>query len=211
MRYGVYAMEGGNSWIIAKLEVSNGILETYKIDKNELECHCNIKCEDCKTCIHQYSCNCILYGIRFVMCKHIHFLCTNVLPASNPSTIEMTEVDEEPSLQIDDNLQEQHRVITQTLKTNASVSSEKTMAERKTALISKSINLIMNCETPEQLQMLEKSQSINELKLEIMISPNNLPAVPQSIIRQPVNKLIQHQRKQFSLKKKKTEKNESKF
>ncbi|KAJ8983630.1 hypothetical protein NQ317_004268 [Molorchus minor] len=43
--------------------------------KNCEECNCNLRCMECKTCIHIFSCSCVDYTIKWNMCKHIHLLC----------------------------------------------------------------------------------------------------------------------------------------
>jgi len=35
---------------------------------------CNLKCDECETCAHSYTCSCVENSIKCNMCKHIHVL-----------------------------------------------------------------------------------------------------------------------------------------
>lgn len=51
--------------------------ETYKVRQLKLdELHkCNLKCEICNTCLHEFRCSCPDSAIRYNLCKHIHVTC----------------------------------------------------------------------------------------------------------------------------------------
>ncbi|GFY74776.1 uncharacterized protein TNIN_439101 [Trichonephila inaurata madagascariensis] len=58
--------------IVTKSEGSS--IFTYDILEGNRSCRCPIRCEECNICIHSFSCTCVDYCIRFVICKHIHFI-----------------------------------------------------------------------------------------------------------------------------------------
>ena len=37
-------------------------------------CDCLVKCDNCKVCVHMYSCSCVDYAVHFVACKHAHLV-----------------------------------------------------------------------------------------------------------------------------------------
>lgn len=69
-------MKGDTGWNI----LSSNRTDLYFIKESTTDCTCNLRCLDCKTCIHNFSCTCIDYSIRWNMCKHIHLLCTSLIP-----------------------------------------------------------------------------------------------------------------------------------
>jgi len=57
-----------DSWDI----VSEKYCEMYTVNRLKTFCDCQIKCQDCLSCIHCYTCSCIDSAIKWNMCKHIH-------------------------------------------------------------------------------------------------------------------------------------------
>lgn len=51
--------------------------EIYVISVNDNQCEldCPFSCQDCKACIHKYSCSCKDWTLKWNMCVHIHLLC----------------------------------------------------------------------------------------------------------------------------------------
>lgn len=51
--------------------------QIYYVEKNNIQCRCDLKCTLCKACIHHCSCTCIDYSIKWNISKHIHqvFVC----------------------------------------------------------------------------------------------------------------------------------------
>lgn len=51
--------------------------EIYVISVNDIHCglKCPFTCQDCKACIHKYSCSCKDWTVKWNMCVHIHLLC----------------------------------------------------------------------------------------------------------------------------------------
>ncbi|XP_072399485.1 uncharacterized protein [Diabrotica undecimpunctata] len=48
--------------------------EIYEVTKIHNTCTCDLKCDECKICIHDYICTCTDSLIKFNMCKHIHLI-----------------------------------------------------------------------------------------------------------------------------------------
>lgn len=63
--------EDNNSWNV----LSENVNKLYRVNKLEVNCNCQIICEDCHTCIHSYSCSCIDSAIKWNICRHIHLIC----------------------------------------------------------------------------------------------------------------------------------------
>lgn len=67
-----------DGWLIPSFnDVSDGLCEMFLVRKNETSScvDCKLVCPSCNICIHNYSCSCLDYSIRFTMCEHIHYLC----------------------------------------------------------------------------------------------------------------------------------------
>ena len=61
---------------------------TYVVSKQAANCadsSCQIKCSDCRVCIHQYVCNCPDSLIQSTICKHVHLLQRFLLQPKNPT------------------------------------------------------------------------------------------------------------------------------
>lgn len=54
---------------------SSSRTEVYQLQEDTLECNCRLRCEECKSCIHRYSCSCLDFSVKWNMCKHVHLLC----------------------------------------------------------------------------------------------------------------------------------------
>lgn len=68
-----------------KSQSTNGVL--YKVARvKEQGCEgCHLRCEVCKTCIHDYTCTCHDHVARFTLCKHIHAVTLSVSRATHES------------------------------------------------------------------------------------------------------------------------------
>ncbi|CAH1112155.1 unnamed protein product [Psylliodes chrysocephalus] len=65
-------------WFISsfKNKSNKTLLEYYEVKlENEEKCNCVFFCNDCKSCLHTYSCTCHDFAIQYNMCKHIHIIC----------------------------------------------------------------------------------------------------------------------------------------
>ena len=59
------------------VQSSSDLDEFYNVTKSEKTCNsCNLKCDDCHACIHDFLCTCSDMSIKYQMCKHIHYICT---------------------------------------------------------------------------------------------------------------------------------------
>ncbi|XP_042896338.2 uncharacterized protein [Parasteatoda tepidariorum] len=70
--YSAMQMNEGQ-YIVSKEE--DGKIFTYEVEKESSSCSCTTACIDCNICIHTMSCSCVDFSIRYVICKHIHFVC----------------------------------------------------------------------------------------------------------------------------------------
>lgn len=62
--------------------------------------HCLLSCANCNICIHEFSCSCPDYQIKFNLCKHIHAIAYRFFKFVNSShSEETTEIDSEQLLQ----------------------------------------------------------------------------------------------------------------
>ena len=64
--------------------------ETYKVHHLKLDTlhKCNLKCEKCNICLHEFRCSCPDSAIRYNLCKHIHFTCMKTKIVSNGSSLQ---------------------------------------------------------------------------------------------------------------------------
>ena len=58
-------------WIVQSADKQNQY--SVVLDLEQCPTKCRILCADCKTCIHMYSCTCM---INHTICKHIHLTAT---------------------------------------------------------------------------------------------------------------------------------------
>lgn len=69
---------GENMWLIPSETTKDEFYEV-KSNKDNKNCeNCKLFCRTCNACIHDYTCSCIDYLIKYNMCKHIHFVCTKM-------------------------------------------------------------------------------------------------------------------------------------
>ncbi|XP_072384060.1 uncharacterized protein [Diabrotica undecimpunctata] len=87
----------------------------YFIRKECAECpveNCQLRCNNCRSCIHIYSCSCPNYHIKFTICKHIHAVLSHIksehLDPSTSTTIEDSST--LPSCTIDHNITELRKI-----------------------------------------------------------------------------------------------------
>lgn len=50
--------------------------KTYLLEKEFENCSCQLRCADCDSCLHIYSCSCIDFSIAENVCKHVHAVVT---------------------------------------------------------------------------------------------------------------------------------------
>ncbi|GFT27775.1 uncharacterized protein NPIL_575441 [Nephila pilipes] len=84
---------------------------TYDIEEGDKTCQCTIRCEECYICIHSFSCSCVDYCVRFIICKHIHFI--HKESSVGEISVETRREDLEHSnhnLVVDENYNEKHEI-----------------------------------------------------------------------------------------------------
>lgn len=70
--------DGNMVWLIQR-----GLDDTGYEVKHCADCACKLRCKECDTCIHAFSCTCHDYVIKGNMCVHVHQVC---LIQNNPKT-----------------------------------------------------------------------------------------------------------------------------
>lgn len=50
--------------------------KTYSVEKEDINCSCKLRCADCDTCFHIYSCSCVDFSVAGNFCKHVHAVST---------------------------------------------------------------------------------------------------------------------------------------
>ncbi|KAK9888339.1 hypothetical protein WA026_000594 [Henosepilachna vigintioctopunctata] len=66
-------VSNGDAWDFHSQEKK----ESFRLTRNRSECvgKCAFACEECKACIHSFSCTCKDWSVKWNMCIHIHLLC----------------------------------------------------------------------------------------------------------------------------------------
>lgn len=60
-------------WHVSSSSIRNLVyIVKRQFDDESYVCDCKTKCLQCKTCIHEFSCNCHDYVVSNNLCKHIH-------------------------------------------------------------------------------------------------------------------------------------------
>lgn len=78
-----------NSWKVKSLSSDN----CYTVDKLTEICTdevCPLSCRQCKICIHNFSCSCPDFQIKYNICKHIHAV-TSKLAVSSRAILSTNE------------------------------------------------------------------------------------------------------------------------
>lgn len=78
---------GNKIWRI-KLYNSKGTY--YIIQELKSECDCPLRCSQCNSCTHMYSCSCLDATIHSTVCKHVHLLRIELLKLDNVEDSEQT-------------------------------------------------------------------------------------------------------------------------
>lgn len=180
--------------------LSSDCSELYTITENIKNCTCQLICEECNSCLHQYSCSCIDSAIKWNMCKHIHSLC-RFRRESGDNNCEMmpTEV-EQQNLLIDEQAEETHRLTNYLLKPGTS-SSNLSFTDKKEIVKKKCTDLIDSLLNSEELDVFLKIVSsvkptVDALRSTAMVSP--FVEVSKAGL---TNKNIQQQRRLYCTKK----------
>jgi len=95
-------------WLVSSSKVAT---KAYKIEAVKDKCMCSTVCPQCMVCIHSFKCDCSGYGVKFIMCKHVHLLARFLKETTNPNW--EIEDDATDDLQIDTDIrQEMHQAET---------------------------------------------------------------------------------------------------
>lgn len=109
----------------------------YEIKRNDPS-SCEIRCDECNIYIHEFSCSCPDFEFAFVICKHIHLVCSylkdNVTPTDNLIINECNGVEK--------NILEKQLVV--------SVEKSDIESERNKALMLLN-NMIEKCKSPSMI------------------------------------------------------------
>ncbi|KAJ8917549.1 hypothetical protein NQ315_005598 [Exocentrus adspersus] len=80
----------------------------YTVKQNNVnDCTCELRCIDCKTCVHAFSCNCMDYSIKWnPICEHIHRVSMflkehNSFDTSNDAVNSHLDLDDESDMSSD--------------------------------------------------------------------------------------------------------------
>ena len=116
----VYQIEETSQWTV------NSEFETnchYSVTLENLQCpfKCHIQCDDCRICVHMYTCNCMDALIQSTICKHIHLVVrfrTNQTNQTNQTDFSQTDVQKhsDPS-----KIMEFHQKLAETRKHNSAI------------------------------------------------------------------------------------------
>lgn len=70
-----------NSWLISSFQTpSDDHVEMHSITRAYPGCeNCSLRCEKCDVCFHEYYCSCVDSCVNSNMCKHVHYLCSEIL------------------------------------------------------------------------------------------------------------------------------------
>lgn len=130
----IIELEKNKQWEIPSQTISG---EKYKMKRvGKCQNNCVLKCNECLICIHDFNCTCPDYAIRFVICKHIHLLCTHLNRDSFDSD----------NLIIDESTNLLEKEILENLLSSHNEQNE-VESERNKA-ISLLTNMIIKCESP---------------------------------------------------------------
>lgn len=120
-------------------------------------CDCSIRCSDCRICIHELGCECYDYAVRYMICKHIHLVCTHFSVKEN-NIHPISYADEANSVDTrshEQKLIERKAVDTQLTNIRSSIGIE----EEKRILADEVLSLIQKSDNMEQLKILKDAVS----------------------------------------------------
>ncbi|XP_067138909.1 uncharacterized protein [Centruroides vittatus] len=161
-------------------------------------CECQMICNECKSCIHMYTCTCIDSAIKFNMCKHIHLVCQ--LKAESVSK-ESERQQEELLTWINNDERNKEVVLLDHLSSNIDIrNDESNMLNNNRKLASKKKNIL--CHLDQIKKLVEKLQSIEEFEaLERLLLPiqTMLQAIPANINKENFNQTKKSKRETLSL------------
>ena len=146
-----YVQSEDDTWKI----LSSQINEIYEVKKVNDSCNCDLKCEDCKICIHTYVCTCPDSAIKFNMCKHIHFINNAII---NEKIREEMEDSEENVLYINEesNDCDLQRTIMKELQDANKIESSNNIEKQKELLLNQFKILLKEANSADELDIIQK-------------------------------------------------------
>ena len=82
------------------VQSSSDLHEFYNVTRSDKQCtSCELRCVDCRSCIHDFFCTCADMGCKYNMCKHIHYVCTKYphtavpIASENANQVHISEED----------------------------------------------------------------------------------------------------------------------
>ncbi|GBN83500.1 hypothetical protein AVEN_239908-1 [Araneus ventricosus] len=192
-----------NTYVVTK-KVGPSLF-TYNVEKTNFTCCCSIKCNQYSVCIHSMSCTCIDYSVKFIICKHIHYVCLNSEKLNEcKQNSENANEDNNLIIDIDEKKEKQSRekeaIIPSLQKHNEDLDMRKSRIRQQLKELD---SMIQGWDKLYPLPDVEDRLKGIKASLEIAIpstsacKQSELPNVPKA----PSNKQITKQRK-FQIKKK---------
>lgn len=167
--------------------------ETYKVHRLPIDTShkCNLNCELCETCLHEYRCNCPESSIKFNFCKHIHILCLKNSSFKIADEKKTSEI--EPVLHLDVNPQLESINAEKEAIGNAFREQKfSNMKEEARAAWLGMLPIIDDCVTEDQMKEIIKTANTLKRKLQAMGGTEKL--FPPIVAPNSSNKNIQPQR-----------------
>lgn len=82
--------------LVSTLALNNYNGDIYDVTKNDVKCSindCKLYCNCCNVCYHSYSCTCVDFISKKIICEHVHLI---VLFQTNPQTYQYEDHIERP-------------------------------------------------------------------------------------------------------------------
>lgn len=190
-------------------------ISRYKVSKLMSACkepNCQLKCPECRICVHLYVCNCPDSLITSTICKHIHLVCRcdnsqdEFINSQGYNDAACDNDDIQWSRGDNKHLEKSSELnfLRECLRQTANNEGTSDREVKKKALTAKLLSIVTDvegCDNDNALQQLERSiNSANSLFISIRDhGKKNLPS-PQNKV--PHNKNIVPQKRFFSTKKK---------
>ncbi len=201
--------EDSNTWTVLAEDGKS----TYNVSKLLETCadqqNCQLKCQECRICVHMYVCNCPDSLITTTICKHIHLVCRSSTYQDAEQWSENGIDDSETQCGYQDNKNFAQKTaemdfLKDCLKKASSNGSETDRERRKQSIKTKLLTIVSDvegCQNDDALQQLEKSiNSVHSLFISIREHGNKHLPIPKENV--PHNKNIMPQNRFFSTKKK---------
>lgn len=198
----VECIDDGLKWVVKNEDGQH----SYTITKHDSSCtenDCQMKCIECQTCVHQYTCNCPDCLIQNTICKHIHLLRRFLSNEDQMDSSNSHQLDNFfPSQEYADNevrLVASHLHKKDQVDTNNDTTTLKQAIKGKLLLLQECLN--EECNDKEALQQLDKQ--LNAAHHLYLSMRKRKPLLQLKVTKNtPANKNIEVQRRFKSTKKK---------